>query len=284
MKTIAVAVAQDETVLEAVYQAKKDGIANAILIGNEDLIRNSISKMGIPINEFEIINEADKVLATRMAAKLILAGKADMLMKGLIDTASFLKVVLDKEMGFRTNKILSHVAVFFVPALDRIILITDAALNIKPDLKLKKDIIENAVEVAIAIGISNPKVAVVCATETLSPDMPATIDAAALAKMADRGQLKDCLVDGPLALDNAINEKAAIHKGIVSQVAGHADIILVPNIETGNVMYKTLTYMANAKNGGLLAGAKAPVILTSRTDSSESKLLSIALATLAAKN
>ena len=281
-KKVAVAVAQDEPVLEAVHNAKELGIINAVLVGDKEEIENSAKTIGIDLRDYEIIDEKDKTKAAAKAVEMVSSGNADMVMKGLIDTATFLRAVLDKEKGLRTGKILSHVAVFDVPALERIIILTDAAMNIAPDLMTKKQIVENAVHVAHAIGIEEPKVACVCAVEVVNPDMQPTLDAAALAKMNDRGQIKGCIVDGPLAIDNAISMEAAKHKGISSPVAGCADIILVPNIETGNVMYKTLTYTSNAKNGGILAGAAAPVILTSRADSDESKLYSIALASLAA--
>ncbi|QCX34260.1 phosphate butyryltransferase [Caloramator sp. E03] len=282
IKKIAVAVAQDEPVLEAVYEAKKLGIAYSVLVGDKDKILDCAKTLNIDLSDFEIIDEPNNQAAALKAVELVSAGKADMVMKGLIDTATFLRAVLDKERGLRTGKILSHVAVFDVPALQRIILVTDAAMNIAPDLMTKKQILENAVQVAKSIGIETPKVAVVAAVEVVNPDMQPTLDAAALSKMNDRGQIKGCIVDGPLAIDNALSEEAAKHKGIVSPVAGKADVILVPNIETGNAMYKTLTYTSNSKNGGILAGAAAPVILTSRADSNESKLYSIALASLVA--
>lgn len=282
MKKVAVAVAQDEPVLEAIRDAKKMGIADAILVGEKAKIEAVAKTIGLNTSEFEIIDEPNNALAAKTAVELVSSKRADMVMKGLIDTATFLKAVLDKEKGLRTGKVLSHVAVFDVPALKRIILVTDAAMNIAPDLMTKKQIIENAVSVARGIGIETPKVAVVAAVEVVNPDMQPTLDAAVLSKMNDRGQIKGCIVDGPFAIDNAISEEAAAHKGIKSPVAGKADIILVPNIETGNVMYKTLTYTSNAKNGGIIAGAAAPVILTSRSDSHESKLYSIALASLAA--
>lgn len=282
MKTVAVAVAQDEPVLEAIRDAKNNGIANAILVGDLDKIKESAEIVGLNLDEFEIVHEPDNAKASLFAVELVSTGKADMVMKGLVDTATFLRAVLDKQTGLRTGRVLSHVAVFDIPALNRIILVTDAAMNIAPDLMTKKQILENAVIVAKGIGIETPKAAVVCAVEVVNPDMQPTLDAAALSKMCDRGQIKGCIVDGPLAIDNAISEEAAKHKGIKSPVAGNADIILVPNIETGNVMYKTLTYTANAKNGGILAGAAAPVILTSRADSHESKMYSIALASLVA--
>lgn len=282
IKKVAVAVAQDEPVLEAIRDAKSMGIADAILVGDKEKIEAAAESVGLDINQFQVIDEPNNAQAAKKAVELVSSGSADMVMKGLIDTATFLKAVLDKEKGLRTGKVLSHVAVFDVPALQRIVIITDAAMNIAPDLMTKKQILENAVLVAKGIGIEIPKVAVVAAVEVVNPDMQPTIDAAVLSKMNDRGQIKGCVVDGPFAIDNAISEEAAEHKGIKSPVAGKADIILVPNIETGNVMYKTLTYTSNAKNGGIIAGAAAPIILTSRSDSHESKMYSIALASLTA--
>lgn len=282
IKKVAVAVAQDEPVLEAIRDAMAEGIAQAVLVGDRKKIIDAAQKVGLSLDNVEIIDETDKSKACLTAVEMVSSKKADMVMKGLVDTATFLRAVLNKEKGLRTGKVLSHVAVFDIPALKRMILLTDAAMNIAPDLMAKKQILENAVEIASAIGIEMPKVAPVCAVEVVNPDMQPTIDAAVLSKMNDRGQIKGCIVDGPLAIDNALSMEAARHKGINSPVAGQADIILVPNIETGNVMYKTLVYTSNAKNGGILAGAAAPVILTSRADSPESKLFSIALAALAA--
>lgn len=281
VKKVAVAVAQDEPVLEAIRDARAEGIAEAILVGDKEKIVEAAQKINMPLDGVEVIDEKDNGKACLTAVELVSSNQADMVMKGLIDTATFLRAVLNKEKGLRTGKILSHVAIFDIPALKRIILLTDAAMNIAPDLMTKKQILENAVGIASAIGISMPKVAPVCAVEVVNPDMQPTIDAAVLSKMNERGQIKGCIVDGPLAIDNALSIEAARHKGINSPVAGQADIILVPNIETGNVMYKTLVYTASAKNGGILAGAAAPVILTSRADSPESKLFSIALAALA---
>lgn len=282
IKKVAVAAAHDEEVLRAVFDAKKLGIADAILIGDEEKIRNIIKTQKLYSENLEIIDEKENSKSCMRAVELVSSGQADMVMKGMVDTATFLKAVLNKEKGLRTGKILSHVAVFEVDALKRVLIVTDAAMNIAPDLGAKKQIIENSVQVARAIGIENPKVAVVCAVEMVNFDMQPTLDAAALSKMNERGQIKGCIIDGPLAIDNAVSIEAARHKGIESPVAGSADIVLVPNIETGNVMYKTLTYMAGAKNGGIIAGAAAPIILTSRADSHESKMFSIALASLAA--
>lgn len=282
-KKVAVAVAQDKPVLEAIKLAKEKGIADAILVGDKAKIKKIAEKIGMDLSDYEIVNETNVTKASLEAVRLVSAGKADMVMKGLVDTATFLRSVLNKEVGLRTGKLMSHVSVFEIEGIDRLILLTDAAFNTYPDLKGKVQILNNAVGVAHACGIDVPKVAVVCAVEVVNPDMPSTIDASLLAKMNDRGQIKGCLVDGPLALDNALSVEAARHKGIKGEVAGKADIILLPNIEAANVMYKTLTHTARSRNGGLLVGTSAPVILTSRADNFETKVNSIALAALVAE-
>ena len=284
IKKLSVAVAQDEPVLEAVKAAKDRGIANAILVGDKSKIEEVASKIDMDITDFEIIHEEDVKKATLKAIQLVSSGEADMVMKGLIDTATFLRSVLNKEVGLRTGKLMSHVSVFEIKGIDRLILLTDAAFNTYPDLKQKVQIINNSVMVANACGIKNPKVAPICAVEIVNTDMPATVDAALLSKMSDRGQIKGCIVDGPLALDNAISEEAAHHKGVTGKVAGKADILLLPNIDVANVMYKSLTYTAETRNGGILVGTSAPVILTSRADSFETKVNSIALAALVSEN
>lgn len=283
IKTIAVAVAQDQPVLEAVRDAKKNGIANAILVGNKEEIISIAKKIGMNEEKFEIIDEKNIEKASLAAVKLVSSGRADMMMKGLVDTATFLKAVLDKEVGLRTGKQMSHVGVFEISDYDRLIFLTDAAFNMYPVLKEKIDIINNAVVVAKACGNEIPKVAVLCAVEVVNPKMQSTIDAAILSKMSDRGQIKGCIIDGPLALDNALLEEAAKHKKIEGPVAGKADILLMANIEAGNVMYKCLTNIAKAKSAGLLVGTSAPVIVTSRTDTPEAKLNAIALAALVAE-
>ena len=283
-KKVAVAVAQDEPVLEAIKSAKERGIADAILVGDESKIKEIASKIDMDISLFEVVNETNVAKATLEAIKLVSSGRADMVMKGLVDTATFLRSVLNKEVGLRTGKLMSHVSVFEIEGIDRLILLTDAAFNTYPDLKAKVQILNNSVGVAKACGIDMPKVAPICAVEVVNPDMPSTIDASLLSKMNDRGQIKGCIVDGPLALDNALSEEAAHHKGITGEVAGKADILLLPNIETANVMYKTLTYTSKSRNGGLLVGTSAPVILTSRADSFETKVNSIALAALVAES
>lgn len=282
IKKVSVAVAQDKHLLEAIKEAHIQGIVEAILIGDKNEIEVVALEIGIDLREFELIDEPDKTKAALKAVELVRVGRADMVMKGLIDTKTFLRAILDREVGLRTGKLMSHIAVFEVSTIDRLIFITDAAFNMYPELKDKIDIVKNAVTVAQAVGIEKPKVAAICAVEVVNENMKATVDAAILSKMNDRGQIKDCTIDGPLALDNALSEEAASHKGIVSDVAGKADILLMPNIESGNIMYKTLTYTSDCKNGGLLVGTSSPVILTSRSDSKESKIYSIALAALVA--
>lgn len=276
--TIAVAVAQDAEVLLAVDAAAKLGIATAILVGDETEIRTIAAKLNISLEDYQIVHEADKVEACRKAVKLVRDKKADVVMKGIVDTSIILKAVLDKEIGLRQSPVLSHVAVFEVPGYDRLFYLTDAAMNIAPDVEAKKHILRNAVKVAHALGNENPIAACLCAVEKVNPKMQATLDAAALVEANKNGEIDGCTVIGPLALDNAISVEAAHHKGITDPNAGHADILLVPAIEVGNVFYKSMVFMARAKNAGVIVGAKAPVVLTSRADSDETKLNSIALA------
>lgn len=283
IKKVAVAVAEDKPVLEAVKDAKEKGIANAVLVGNVDKIKAIAEEINMDLSKFELVDVKDMKKAALKAVELVSTGKADMVMKGLVDTANFLRAVLNKEVGLRTGKLMSHVAVFEIPKFDRLIFLTDVAFNMYPELKDKVDIITNAVSVAHAVGIEMPKVAPICAVEVINPAMQPTLDAAALSKMSDRGQIKGCIVDGPLALDNALSEQAAAHKKVTGPVAGKADILLLPNIDSGNIMYKTLTYASDSKNGGILVGTAAPVVLTSRNDSHETKMNSIAMAALVAE-
>ena len=281
-KKVAVAVAQDKPVLEAIKKATELNIAQAILVGDKEKIQEIAKAIDLDLSNYEIMDVKDPKKATLEAVKLVSSGHADMLMKGLIDTATFLRSILNKEVGLRTGKQMSHVAVFEIEGWDRLFFLTDVAFNTYPELKEKAAIINNAVSVAHACGIEKPKVGVVCPVEVVNPNMPSTVDAALLAKMSDRGQFKGCTVDGPFALDNAISLEAANHKGVKGEVAGKSDILMLPNIETGNVMYKTLTYFAPCKNGCLLVGTSAPVILTSRADTFETKVNSFALAALVA--
>ncbi|MEC5302901.1 phosphate butyryltransferase [Bacillus thuringiensis] len=278
-KTVAVAVAEDHEVIEAVAKAIKLQLAQFRLYGNQEKIMGMLQEHGLQTSEHvEVIAAMSNAEAAELSVKAVRNGEADVLMKGNIPTANILKAVLNKEWGLREGSVLSHVAAFEVPNYDRLIFVTDAAMNIAPDVTQKAAIIQNTVEVARAIGIDLPKVAPIAAVEVVNPAMQATIDAAMLTQMNRRGQIKDCIVDGPLALDNAVSQIAAEHKGIVSDVAGKADILLVPTIEAGNVLYKSLVYFADAKVGAMIAGAKAPIVLTSRADSAETKVYSLALA------
>ncbi|CAM3906459.1 phosphate butyryltransferase [Bacillus wiedmannii] len=278
-KTVAVAVAEDHEVIEAVAKAIKLQLAQFRLYGNQEKIMGMLQEHGLQTSEhIEVIAAASSAEAAELSVKAVRNGEADVLMKGNIPTANILKAVLNKEWGLRKGSALSHVAAFEVPNYDRLIFVTDAAMNIAPDVTQKAAIIQNTVEVAQAIGIDLPKVAPIAAVEVVNPAMQATIDAAMLTQMNRRGQIKNCVVDGPLALDNAVSQIAAEHKGIVSDVAGKADILLVPTIEAGNVLYKSLVYFADAKVGAMIAGAKAPIVLTSRADSAETKVYSLALA------
>ncbi|WP_412759173.1 phosphate butyryltransferase [Neobacillus mesonae] len=280
-KTVAVAAAEDSEVIKAVVEASERNLAQFILYGNQEKINMLLESYN---HNMRIVHAETTALAAELAVKAVFTKEADVLMKGNIPTNTILKAVLNKEYGLRTGNILSHTAVFEIPDYDQLIIITDAAMNIAPNLDQKAQIVQNAVSIARSIGIVHPKVAPLAAVESVNPVMDATLDAAALTVMNKRGQISGCIIDGPLALDNAVSIMAAEHKGIHSDVAGKADILLVPTIEVGNVLYKSLIYFAKAKTGAVIAGAKAPIVLTSRADSSESKLYSLALALCCAKN
>jgi phosphate butyryltransferase len=281
-RTIAVACAQDSDVLKAVENARQNGIVAAILVGDAEKITAICKEESIDLNEYKVIDLKDMAEASLKAVELVSSGQADMVMKGLVDTGIILKAVLNKEVGLRTGNVLSHVAVFEIPAYHKLMLITDAAMNIAPDVNQKKQIIENALIVSKALDIDEAKVAIIAAKEKVNPKMPATVDAGELVKMNQSGELTGCIVGGPFAVDNAVSLEAARIKGIDHPVAGDADIMLCPTIEAGNVFYKTLAFLCDCKSAGTIVGAKAPVILTSRADSEEAKLNSIALSVLMA--
>lgn len=281
-KTISVACCQDKEVLMAVEMARKEKIANAILVGDIEQTKEIAKDIDIDLNNYELIHIEDLSEASLKSVELVSQGKADMVMKGLVDTSIILKSVLDKDKGLRTGNVLSHVAVFDIESYNRLFFITDAAMNLAPDLNTKKQIIENACTVAHSLDIDNPKVAVLCAKEKVNPKMKDTVDAKELEEMCNRGEIKGCIVGGPFALDNAVSIEAANHKGIDHPVAGKADILLAPDIEAGNILYKSLVFFSKSKNAGVIVGAKAPIILTSRADNEETKLNSIALGVLMA--
>lgn len=280
---MAVAVAQDEAVLKAVFAARKLGLAEPVLVGDKEEILKICREDKLDADRVTIIDQPDKAEACMEAARLVRDGKADFLMKGFVDTSVILKAVLNKENELRTDGQLSHVLVPQVNGFDRLFYVTDSAMMIAPDLEQKKAIINNAVKVAHALGNENPKVAALCAVEKVNPKMPCTEDAKLLTEMNQKGEITGCVVQGPLALDNAVSLEAAHHKGITGEVAGNADILLAPDIEAGNMLNKSMEYFAGAKKAGVIMGAKVPVVLTSRATSAESKLYCIALSALIAK-
>lgn len=281
-RTVAVAAAADREIMEVVREAETDGLANFILIGDEKEIRELQQEEGID-TDAEIIHEPDEKKAAKLAVRLVKEQKAQAVMKGLLHTKEFMKAVLDKEEGLHTGKLISQISIIDSIQGDGLQMITDGVISIAPDLDAKRKIIENAVELAHKLGCECPKVALLGAVEVINPVMMDTLDAAALCKMNERGQIKGCVLDGPLALDNAVSAEAARHKKIKSSVAGSADILLVPNIQTGNVLIKALTYYAKKDMASAIAGASAPVIMTSRTDSIRNKILSMALAVYLSK-
>jgi len=284
-RKLAVASAQESSVLEAVVDAWNEGIAEPILVGDPALIteaaREADGGKGVDISSFRIVAETDLMKSAVRAVELIRNGEADFLMKGIIDTSLLLKAVLNKENGINAGRLASHVAVMEVPTYHKLLVVTDAALNIAPDLPAFIDIINSAVTVAKALGVEMPKVALLAAVEKVNPDkMPCTVTASILTQMNRRGQIKGCIIDGPLALDNAISAESARIKKIQSDVAGDADILVAPDIEAGNILYKCLLDLAQARGAGIVMGAAAPIVLTSRADTAETKLASIALASL----
>ena len=278
-RRLAVAVAQDSTVLEALREAEARGLVQAVLFGDQEEISDAAERVKYHLRPSDIVHEPDPVKAALGAVSLASSGEADMVMKGHLHTDDFLRAVLHRQRGLRAGYIMSHVFIAEVRSPDRLLFIADGAMNIAPDLEQKAAILLNTVHLAIAFGVMRPKVAVLAAVELVNPLMPATLEAAALAQMSKRRQFSvPCEIDGPLALDNAISELAAAQKKISGPVAGRADVLLVPNIEAGNLLAKALVHLGSCRMAGLLVGARVPVILTSRADSAESKLLSIGAA------
>ncbi len=276
---IVVAAAEDEVVLKSLKVAIKEGIVIPILVGNKAEIEKIAKSIGFNLNGIQIVhNDKGATVSAQLAVSMVKNGDADILMKGFVSTGALLKAVLDKENGLRKSQILSHVAFFESPFYHKLLCVTDVAMNIAPDFDTKVHILNNAVEACHKIGIETPKVAVVAAVETVNPKMEATIHAAMLKTMSNRKQISGCIVDGPLAIDNAVSKEAAEHKGIVSEVAGDCDVILVPDIEAGNMFYKALCFLGGATVAAVIMGATVPIVLTSRSDSEESKMLSITLA------
>jgi phosphate butyryltransferase len=281
-KRLVVAAANDLPVLEAVVMAKGENLVDAILIGDQNEITTMLKDLKAILGEYQIIDEKDPQKACEKAVRMVSSGEGDLLMKGFVDTSVILRAALDKEFGLRTPNRISHVTLMEIPTYHKLLMMSDGAMNIDPDVNIKQEIIENGVDVLHAIGIKNPKVGMIAAVEKINPKMQATLDAQELIERNQNERIKGCVIGGPFALDNAINEEAAHHKGITDPMAGDVDFIVMPQIESGNVFYKAMMFLANAKSASVIAGAKKPIVLTSRADSKESKFYSIALACLIA--
>lgn len=282
-KKLVLAAAEDQHSLGAVVRAWKDNIVDPILVGDEEGINNICILNNYDISGIRIINEPDAMKSVETAVKMASSKQADILMKGKIGSASLLRCVLNKEWGLRTGNLLSHFALFEVDTYQKVIAVTDVAMNIAPTLHDKIAIVNNSVECLNRLGYKMPKVAVLGAVEMVNENMKATLDAALLSKMNQRDQIKNCIIDGPLAFDNAVSLESAQLKGIKSEVAGDTDLLLMPDIEVGNVLYKSLVFFAKAKVASIILGAMVPIVLTSRSDSEQAKFDSILLAAAACR-
>jgi phosphate acetyltransferase len=272
----------EATALAGAVDAAKLGLIVPILVGPAAKIAATASDAKIDVSRYEIVDAPHSVAAATRAVALVREGKAELLMKGSLHTDELMAAIVSREGGLRTGRRISHVFVMDVPTYHKVLIVTDGAINIAPTLEDKVDICQNAIDLVRSLGLAKPKLAILAAVETVTSKMPATIDAAALCKMAERGQITGALLDGPLAFDNAISKEAAATKGIRSEVAGDPDILLAPDLEAGNILAKQLSFLANADSAGLVLGARVPVILTSRADSVRSRIASCAVAVLAA--
>jgi phosphotransacetylase len=272
----------EETALAGAIEAGAKGLIAPILVGPADKIQEIAAKSSINLGRVRIVDAPHSHASAVAAVALVRKGEAELLMKGSLHTDELLSAVVARETGLRTGRRISHVFIMDVPTYHKVLIVTDAAINIAPTMEDKADIVQNAIDLAISLGVSTPKVAILAAVETVNSKMQATIDAAALCKMAERGQIKGGLLDGPLAFDNAISKEAARVKGIKSEVAGDPDILLAPDLEAGNMLAKQLSFLANADSAGLVLGARVPIILTSRADSVRSRIASCGVAMLVA--
>ncbi len=277
-RRLVVAAAADKPVLEAVKYAYKENIIIPILVGNKNEIERISKDINLDLSKVEIIEEDNPVKASVKSVRHIREGKADILMKGLVSTAPLLKAILDKEKGLRKAATLSHFALIESPYYHKLIGVTDAAMNIQPDFYEKINILNNSIEVFHRLGNNKPKVAIISPLEVVNPKIESTAHAAMLTVMNNRGQIKGCIVDGPFAIDNAVSKEAAELKGIKSEVAGDADILVTPELNSGNILYKTLMFIGGCTSAAVIMGAKVPIVLTSRSDTNKSKMMSIALA------
>lgn len=280
---LAIAAAHDRDVLEAVSSAARMKLVEPILIGDKPVIKKILADINAE-DDFRIVHEPDLIQSAKTAVSIVRKGEADFLMKGLLQTADIMRAVLDKENGLRTDSLISHVMVYQVPSYPKLIYLTDGGINVAPDLNQKVKILENAITVCKAMGLDTIYTAVLAGAETVNPKIPATVDAEALASMKDKWDFMNTVVEGPVALDLAISKQACDHKGYKGAGGGKADILLVPYYEVGNALGKSLTYFAGSKSAGIIMGAKTPIVLVSRADTSETKLLSIALGSIIAKN
>jgi phosphotransacetylase len=272
----------EASALAAAVEAGARGLIDPLLVGPVDKIAETAIEAQLDLSNVQIVDVPHSHAAAARAVELVRQGKAEILMKGSLHTDELMSAIVSREGGLRTGRRISHVFIMDVPTYHKVLIVTDAAINIAPTLEDKVDICQNAIDLAMSLGLEKPKVAILTAVETVNSKMPATIDAACLCKMAERGQIKGGILDGPLAFDNAISSQAAETKGIKSQVAGDPDVLLVPDLEAGNILAKQLTFLANADSAGMVLGAKVPVILTSRADSVRSRIASCAVAKLVA--
>ena len=272
----------EASALEGAVEAAQRGLIEPLLVGPAAKIAEVAKSSGLDVSSLEIVDVPHSHGAAAKAVQLVKEGKAEILMKGSLHTDELMSAIVSREGGLRTGRRISHVFIMDVPTYHKVLIVTDAAINIAPALEDKVDICQNAIDLAISLGLEKPKVAILCAVETVTSKMPATLDAAALCKMAERGQIKGGILDGPLAFDNAISTQAAETKGIKSAVAGDPDILLAPDLEAGNILAKQLTFLANADSAGMVLGAKVPVILTSRADSVRARIASCGVAKLVA--
>jgi phosphate butyryltransferase len=277
---VAVAAAAHKLVLQSVQRAVGLGLIVPLLVGREEEIREQAASIGWELRGEQIVSTATNKAAASAAVELVRQGEAQVVMKGYLHTDEMLHAVLQHETGLRTDRLLSHVFVLEVPTYHKLLLITDAAINISPGIAEKAAITQNAVDLALKLGVERPKVAALSSVETVNPNIPSTVHAACLSKMSERGQIKGAIVDGPLAFDNAISAEAARDKGIISPVSGDVDIVVVPDLDAGNILSKNLEYLASAKMAGIVVGASAPVVLTSRSDPPRARVYSLALASL----
>jgi phosphate butyryltransferase len=282
-KRLVLAAAEDLNALSAVIKAGVDGIIEPILVGDKDELLKLAAENNFDLSNIRMVHEPDPNQATEIAVKMVRSGQAEVLMKGNVGTSTLLKAVLNKEWGLRSGSLLSHIAFFEVKNYHKIIAVTDVAMNIQPNLQDKIAIVKNSVDCLNRLGYDLPKVAILGAVEKVNENMRATLDAALMSKMNQRDQIENCIIDGPLAFDNAVSLESAIHKGIKSEIAGDTDLLVMPDIEVGNVLYKSLVFFADAKVAAVILGATAPIVLTSRSDSDEAKYDSIMLAAAISK-